>query len=130
MLGSAAVSGVEDLDELRARLEAEGLRIVDRAEHDAQMRELTWLRAHSAQQAEGIAWLRTELAIARSNVFTRSRDRMRDAVARARRKSRPGYVKLYSRLVAVGVRVRVKDCVQPVDALADRLRAEVRCCVD
>jgi GT2 family glycosyltransferase len=99
MLGFAAVSGVDDLEQLRERLESEGYRVFSRTEYDALQRELTWLRAHSAQQAEGIAWLRNEVAIARSTVFTRSRDRLRRALSGVRRTAGPAYVKLYSRII-------------------------------
>ncbi|HET8775361.1 MAG TPA: glycosyltransferase [Thermoanaerobaculia bacterium] len=100
------MSGVDDLEELRARLESEGLRVVERAELDALVRELTWLRGHSARQTERIEWLRTELANARSTPLSRSRDRLRNAVAGIRRKARPAYSKLYSRVVlSVGARL-------------------------
>jgi GT2 family glycosyltransferase/glycosyltransferase involved in cell wall biosynthesis len=99
MLGCAAVSGAGDIDELRARLENEGLCVIERAEYDELLREVTYLRAHSAQQAEGIAWRQTELALARSTVLTRTRDRVRNAFANIPRWTRPAYVKLYSRVV-------------------------------
>ena len=111
------MSGADDLDELRKRLEAEGLEIVERAEHDALLRELKWLRSHTEQQAEGIAWLRNELAIARSTIVTRSRSRLRNAVASVRRRARPAYAKVYSRVIAgVGRRLPqpVKNAIKKV----------------
>jgi len=76
--------------------------VVGRAEYDELLRELRYLRAHSAQQAEGIAWLRTELALARSTRLTR----VRDAVASIRGRARITYAKLYSRVV-IGVARRL-----------------------
>ncbi|MGZ5473887.1 MAG: glycosyltransferase [Thermoanaerobaculia bacterium] len=93
-------------DELRAHLAPRGIFVVEKAEHDDLLREVTYLRAHSAQQAEGIAWLRTELAQVRSTALTRARDRARNAVARVRRWTSPAFVRLYSRVVtAVGRRL-------------------------
>ena len=93
------VRATDDVQALRAHLAPGGRFVVEKHESDDALRELTWLRAHSAQQAEGIAWLRTELAIARSTVLTRARDRLRDTTANLRRKIHPAYVKLYSRAV-------------------------------
>jgi len=81
MLGCAAVKG-DDYDDLE--------------------REVKYLRAHCAQQAEGIAWLRAELAEARASRRKTLRERIRDAVKSLRFRVRPAYVRMYSRIV-IGV---------------------------
>ena len=111
------VRGEDQVDGLRAHLAPGGRFVVEKSDYDGVVRELTWLRAHSAQQSEGLAWLRNELAIARSNALIRSRDRIRRAVRRLGNTSRPAYVKLYSRVITgVGRRLPqpLKDLIKKV----------------
>ncbi len=93
-------------DELRAHLAPRGIFVVEKSEHDDALHEVTYLLAHSAQQAEGIASLRSELAGTGSTALTRARDRARNAVADVRRRLHPAFVRVYSRVVtAVGRRL-------------------------
>lgn len=105
------------IDELRAHLAPEGVLVVEKGEHDDLLRQVTSLRAHSTRQAEGIAWLRAELAQARSTALARARGRVRNAVARVRRRTTPAGVRVYSRAVAaVGRRLpqSLKDLIKRV----------------
>lgn len=94
--------GTERIEELRAHLKPDGVFVVDRDEYDGLEREVTYLRAHSAQQAEGIAWLRQELVVARETRLGKARSRLRNTLASLRIDVRSAYPRMYSRVV-IGV---------------------------
>ena len=71
-------------------------------EHEDLQREVEYLRAHCAQQAEGIAWLRAELAEARASRRKTARERVRDAMQSLRFRVGPAYARMYSRVI-IGV---------------------------
>jgi GT2 family glycosyltransferase/glycosyltransferase involved in cell wall biosynthesis len=91
-------------------IEQQGLAVVDHeddrvlaypvaAEIRARLRELTHLRAHAAQQDEGIAWLRNELALRNSNGSHALRRKVRNGAAAIKRTARAARVRIYSRVV-------------------------------
>ena len=103
------VRATDPIDGLRAHLRPGGVFVVDRDEHNGLEREAAYLRAHSAQQAEGIAWLRMELANARAP--KNARRRLREAMTSLGSRVRPAYTRIYSRVV-IGVGRRLPQALK------------------